>query len=119
MPAPRISLPKQWTDWTTWALGIWLCLSPWTLLFEFETPAIRNAVLLGALIIFVEVVELSFFRGWEEWINVALGVWLIASNWILGIETLAARINFLVVGAMVVALAVYEMWQIRQTEKQA
>src|SRR5215510_15788536 len=114
MPKAGIYLPKQWTDWTTWALGIWLCLSPWMLLFEFETPAMRNAVLLGALIIFVEVIELSVFRGWEEWINVALGVWLIASNWVLRIETPAARINFLVVGALVVALAVYEMWQIRQ-----
>lgn len=114
MPTAGIYLPKQWTDWTTWALGIWLCLSPWTLLFEFETPAMRNAVLLGALIIFVEVIELSVFRGWEEWINVALGVWLIASNWVLGIEAPAARINFLVVGALVVVLAVYEMWQIRQ-----
>ena len=114
MPTAGIYLPKQWTDWTTWALGIWLCLSPWMLLFEFETPAMRNAVLLGTLIIFVEVIELSVFRGWEEWINVALGVWLIASNWVLGIEAPAARINFLVVGALVVALAVYEMWQIRQ-----
>jgi hypothetical protein len=37
---------------------------------------------------------------------------------VLGIETPAARINFLVVGVLVVTLAVYEMWQIRQ-EKQA
>ena len=92
MPPAKIYLPKQWTDWTTWLLGIWLCLSPWILLFETETPAIRNAVLLGILIIFVEVIELSVFRGWEEWINVALGAWLIASSWVLGIATPAAKI---------------------------
>jgi hypothetical protein len=51
MPKAKTYLPKQWTDWTTWLLGIWLCLSPWTLLFEFEAPAVKNAVLLGALII--------------------------------------------------------------------
>src|SRR5262245_3619112 len=118
MPTAGIYLPKQWTDWTTWALGIWLCLSPWTLLFEFETPAMRNAVLLGVLIIFVEVIELSLFRGWEEWINVAIGAWLIASNWVLAIVTSVARINFLIVGALVVALALYEMWQLRhETQK--
>jgi hypothetical protein len=65
------------------------------------------------------LIELSVFRGWEEWINVALGAWLIASPWILGIASPAARANFIVVGVLVVALALYEMWQIRQNpEKQ-
>jgi membrane-bound ClpP family serine protease len=114
MPTAKFYLPKQWTDWTTWLLGIWLCLSPWALHFEFEAPAMRNAVLLGVLIILVELVELSIFRGWEEWINVALGAWLIASTWVLGLVTPAARINFILVGVLVVALALYEMWQLRQ-----
>jgi hypothetical protein len=119
MPIAKTYLPKQWTDWTTWLLGIWLCLSPWTLLFEFEPSAVKNAVLLGALIILAELVELSIFRGWQEWINVALGAWLIASTWVLGIVTPAARTNFMLVGVLVVALALYEMWQIRQNpEKQ-
>lgn len=120
MPAAKIYLPKQWTDWTTWLLGIWLCLSPWTLLFEFEAPAVQNAVLIGALIILVELVELSIFRGWEEWINVAVGAWLIASTWVLGIATPSARINFVVVGVLVAALALYEMRHMRQNpEKQS
>jgi len=114
MPPVKIYLPRQWTDWATWLLGIWLCLSPWALLFEYETPAMRNAVVLGVLIIFVEVIELSVFRGWEEWINVAFGAWLVASTWMLGIATPSARINFALVGALVVALALYEMWQIRR-----
>jgi len=114
MPTVKIYLPRQWTDWATWLLGIWLCLSPWTLLFEYETQAMRNAVLLGALIILVEVIELSLFRGWEEWINVALGAWLVASVWVLGIVSPAARINFVLVGVFVMALALYEMWQIRR-----
>ena len=117
MSAVTLNLPKQWTDWATWGLGIWLCLSPWTLLFEQEALAMRNAVLLGALIILAEVIELSVFRGWEEWINVALGTWLIVSVWVLGIATPAARINFVLVGVVVVALALFEMWQIRQNEK--
>ncbi|MFZ0982924.1 MAG: SPW repeat protein, partial [Pseudolabrys sp.] len=80
---------------------------------------VKNAVLLGALIILAELVELSIFRGWQEWINVALGAWLIASTWVLGIVTPAARTNFMLVGVLVVALALYEMWQIRQNpEKQ-
>jgi hypothetical protein len=114
MPAAKISLPKQWTDWTTWLLGIWLLLSPWVLLFGFETPAMRNAVVVGALVLLVEVVELSIFRGWEEWINVALGAWLIASAWLLGITMPLARANFVIVGLLVAALALYEIWHLRQ-----
>ena len=87
--------------------------------FHSNPSAVKNAVLLGALIILAELVELSIFRGWQEWINVALGAWLIASTWVLGIVTPAARTNFMLVGVLVVALALYEMWQIRQNpEKQ-
>jgi len=114
MATAKIYLPKQWTDWATWILGIWLCLSPWALFFEYEPAAVRNAVLLGALIILAELVELSIFRGWEEWINVALGAWLIASTWVLGITTASARIDFIVVGGLVVALALYEIRQMHE-----
>lgn len=103
------SFPKQWEDWSSWILGIWLLLSPWALFFDPETIAVHNAVAVGALIIIAEIVELSVFRDWEEWINVLLGVWLVVSPWVLGIASAAARWNFVVVGALVVALAVYEL----------
>jgi hypothetical protein len=118
MPAANFSFPKQWTGWTTWLVGIWLILSPWVLLFDFETPATRNAVVVGALIIMAEVIELSIFSAWEEWINVALGGWLIASAWLLGIATPLARTNFVVVGVLVSALALYEIWYMRQNSKE-
>jgi len=115
MSVVNVSLPKQWPDWTAWLLGIWLCLSPWVLLFEFDAPALRNAVVVGALIILVELIELSLFRGWEEWINVALGAWLIASAWLFGIANLVVKGNFFVVGLLVVLLALYEIWHPRQS----
>jgi hypothetical protein len=119
MPTAKVTLPKQWTDWATWLLGIWLCLSPWVLRFEFETSALQNAVMVGALIILAELVELSIFRSWEESINIALGAWLIGSTWVLGIVTPTARTNFVIVGLLVVGLALYEIWQLRQkSEKQ-
>jgi SPW repeat len=110
MPAgAEVSLPKQWEDWASWAFGIWLCLSPWALHFDLETVPTRNAVIVGFLIILAEVVTLSVFRPWEEWINVALGAWLVISPWVLGIASTAATVNFVVVGVLVIALALYEM----------
>ena len=109
MAPPAFSFPKQWEDWSSWALGIWLVLSPWILHFDQEPRALENAVAIGALILVAEVVELSVFRDWEEWINVVAGAWLVISPWILGIASTAARWNFVTVGVLVVALALYEL----------
>ena len=88
MTQKLLSFPKQWEDWASWILGISLLLSPWALFFEYEPTAVRNAVVLGLLIILVEVVELSVFRDWEEWINIILGTWLVASPGLLGLRAL-------------------------------
>jgi hypothetical protein len=105
----ELSLPKQWEDWASWAFGIWLCISPWALEFDLDRVPTRNAVIVGFLIILAEVITLSVFRPWEEWINVALGAWLVISPWVLGIASPAAKANFVIVGVLVVALALYEM----------
>lgn len=69
----------------------------------------NNAVVIGLLIILVEVVELSVFRDWEEWINIILGIWLVASPWALGITSTAARWDFIATGALVLVLALHEI----------
>jgi SPW repeat len=111
-----VSLPRQWQDWASWAFGIWLCISPWALEFDLESVPTRNAVIVGFLIILVEVLTLSVFRPWEEWVNVALGAWLVISPWVLAILSRAATTDFVVVGVLVIALAMYEM---RSVEKES
>jgi len=101
--------PKQWEDWCDYALGFWLILSPWALRFEFEPTATHNAVIVGFLVILAEVVTLSVFRPWEEWINAALGAWLAVSPWVLGIASAVAKVNFVVVGLLILGLALYEV----------
>ena len=109
----EFSLPRQWRDWASWAFGIWLCLSPWALEYWIDPAATRNAVTVGFLIILAEVVTLSIFRPWQEWINVVLGGWLIVAAWTIG-GPLTAKVNFVVVGALVVALALHEMREARE-----
>lgn len=112
MPAVAFTPPRQWEDWCDWALGIWLMLSPWVLLFEYDTAATRNAVISGFVIICAEAVTLSRFQLWEEWINVTLGAWLVLSPWVLGIVSGAARANFVITGLLIVALALYQVWSV-------
>jgi len=107
----RFTPPRQWEDWCSWGLGIWLCISPWALRFDLEPTATRAAVISGLLIILTELVTLSVFRLSEEWINVVLGVWLILAPWTLGVAGTAAVANFVIVGLLVLALAAYEIWQ--------
>ncbi len=113
MAQSAFSFPKQWEDWASWGLGIWLVLSPWTFFFDQETRAMENAVAVGVLILVAEVVELSIFRDWEEWINVVAGAWLAVSPWVLGVVSVAARWNFVAVGGLVVVLALYELREMR------
>jgi hypothetical protein len=114
MPVARFSFPKQWEDWTNWILGIWLCISPWALHFESQTTLVENAVVVGFLLILVEVVELSSFRPWQEWINVVLGAWLVVSPWVLGSTRFAANADFVIVGVLVLGFALYEIWDVRR-----
>ena len=114
MAATQLSAPRQWEDWCNWLLGIWLCISPWALRFDLEPTATRTAVISGILIILAEVVSLSVFRVWEEWIAVILGAWLVTCPWIVGISSPVARINLVTVGLLVMALAFYEIWQTRR-----
>ena len=107
-----LSLPRHWEDWVTLVLGIWLCASPWVLPGSDQgMAAVQNAFLVGALLIITEIVTLWAFRLWEEWINVALGAWLIVSPWILGIAATVTVANLTIVGVVVLALALYEMWE--------
>ena len=114
MAAPQFSLPKQWEDWCSWLLGLWLCISPWALRFDLDPIVTRTAVITGILIILAEMMTLSVYRAWEEWINVILGAWLVICPWVLGISSSAARNNFVVIGLLVLALAFYEIWDERR-----
>jgi hypothetical protein len=113
--APIVEPPRHWQDWASWGLGLWLILSPWTLMFWTQPRALENAVISAFLLLLVEVVTLSAFRLWEEWINVALGAWLVVSPYVLGLGGAATTADFIVVGALVVILALNELREINDT----
>jgi hypothetical protein len=111
----RIEPPRQWQDWASWALGLWLILSPWILLYWPQSAALRDAVISAFVLLLVEVVTLSAFRIWEEWLNVLIGLWLVISPFTLGMTGAAAITNFVVVGGLVVALALNELREIARS----
>ena len=114
MAVGTLSFPKERQDWANLVLGIWICVSPWVLQLDIEQPATRNAVAVGFLIIVFEVFTFYALRTLEELINIVLGTWLMMMPWVIGTTTRLATLDFLVSGFLVVALAVYEIWDARR-----
>jgi hypothetical protein len=110
MAKVRFNPPLQWENWCGWLLAIWLCISPGPLGFGDDQTATYAAVLTGIVLIVTEMLTISPFRLWEEWMNVLVGCWLIAAPWLLRVHSSSATINFVIVGTLVAALAVYKLW---------
>lgn len=48
------------------------------------TLLIANFAIAGVAAIILGAAALFYFRKWEEWLDIVLGVWLVASPWVLG-----------------------------------
>jgi hypothetical protein len=107
-------LPEHWEDWCDWLLGIWLILSPWILRFESDSAATVATVLAGFFVIRTELVTLTIFRLWEEWVNLAMGGFVALAPWLLELESPRATGNLAIVGVLIAMLAVYEIRSARR-----
>jgi len=85
-------------------LGMILFFSPW--LFGLSTGAQwQTASTVGILIAVLSVAALAAFAIWEEWLNLIVGLWLIASPWLLGFQGSSALAADVSLGAVVAVLA--------------
>ena len=98
----------QWLDSGNLVLGAWLFVSPWILGFAAEPAAAWNAYLTGGIIAVLAIAALYAFQEWEEWLNVVVALWLVASPWVLGFSTLKfAMTNAVAVGLVVLVFALW------------
>ena len=76
---------KHWQDWTLLALGVWLFVSPFWMpgYLSTDSTAAWNAYVLGGLVVLFAWAVLSTQRIWEEWVEFALGIWLVISPFVL------------------------------------
>ena len=110
---------KRWQDLGNIVLGAWLFISPWAMGYE-ETlrNASLNAHLAGLAIVVFAAVAVYMPRAWEEWINMALGLWTIISPWALGFSAeRSVAMNAVIVGILVAALAAWAMARDKSFEK--
>ena len=69
MAKVRFNAPLQWENWCGWLVAIWLCISPGPLKFGDDLTATYLAALTGLVLICTEMLTISPFRLWEEWVN--------------------------------------------------
>jgi hypothetical protein len=112
----RVSSAREWQDWANLLIGIWLFASPITLGFLDDPAEVRSAVVVGFLVVAAEVFTLGPLRFVEEWINIGLGAWLLLSAWALDTAPVG-RVNSLACGVLLIALAIYELWDSRRTSQ--
>lgn len=99
---------KHWQDPVNALLGAWLVVSPWALGFQNQMTALGNAVIVGLLLVAIALGAIFAPRAWEEWTEVALGVWLAVSPWVLGFSAIQnAMMSAVVTGLVIVALALW------------
>jgi hypothetical protein len=96
-------------DCYTGAFGLFLFVSPW--LFAYVSEKARVDIwTTGAAIAVISIAAIVAFADWEEWTNLLLGLWLIASPWALGFAHTRAMHVTILIGVLVAAFATLELW---------
>lgn len=126
-----INKHQHWQDWVTGIVGIWLILSPWIVNLAVTTvsaagtaqmtagPSLTlimwNFILGGAVAVILGISAIAKYRMWEEWVDVVLGLWLMASPWILNFAASHnAMWNAVLCGAVIVVAAGWNLVEEQQ-----
>jgi hypothetical protein len=83
--------------------------SPW--LFRLTDGTARlDFFISGVAIVAISLAAILAYANWEEWANCLVGLWLIASPWLLGFSHLRAMHFAVGLGALVTFMAMLELW---------
>lgn len=108
---------RTWEDWLAMLLGVVIALSPWPaqptyLGCPVPTGVAWNAMLIGIVVAALGVIELVELHRWEQVGEILCGGWLIASPYIFDyLGTGMLQYWHFGLGAVVILLAVIELWQ--------
>ncbi|HQY27927.1 MAG TPA: SPW repeat protein [Burkholderiaceae bacterium] len=109
----------HWQDRIEVALGLWLVASPFVLGVKLQ-PAAWAAILAGAAVVTLAVEAFYYPEIIEEWGNLAVGVGLAASPWLLGYDgEQSAMINAVACGVAIAALSFWTAEDIQREQRDA
>ncbi len=101
---------RRWQDWASFALALWLAVSPWLADYAAHDAATANAAVAGLSLALLAHFGFTCDHLSCEWLNLAGGVWLLASPFVLGFEANhVAAVNVVVVGAFIAMLSAWAL----------
>jgi len=90
-------------------LAVVLFVSPW--LFKLTNSQGKiDLWITSAIIVVLSLGAIIAYRDWEEWINVLMSVWLIASPWLLGFPHTRAMHLSIGFGIAILLLALLDLF---------
>jgi hypothetical protein len=91
--------------------AVMLFVAPWLLGFPYGTAGLNawaSALLLGL----VSVLAVLSYAEWEEWLDLAIGAWILGAPWVLGFSAVSAATKVhVMIGLIVTVLAAAELWK--------
>jgi uncharacterized membrane protein len=102
-PAMVWGVSVPWTLLASTVLGLWLMAAPAAL--GAQGGAADSDHLFGALVATVAVIAMGEPVRAARYLNVALGVWIVASPFVMGGASMASTVNAVLLGAALVALS--------------
>ncbi len=100
------TVTARWQEWASFALGLWLAVSPWIVGYTDNEAATANAAFLGLALALGSHFEVSLEESSAQWLNMAAGMWLVAAPFVLGFSAAAVgTANSIAVGSFVMVLA--------------
>ena len=102
---------RTWEDWAGILLGVAIGFSPVFAGQADNQSVMWNALIIGVLVFSLAAIELVDLHRWEEAAEIACGLWLIVSPYIFDYAGTTLQYWQFGLGAIVVLLAVIELWQ--------
>ena len=90
-------------------LAVVLFVSPWFFAHASRTAGL-DLWLSSAAIIILSIAAMIAYSTWEEWVNLALGLWLVISPSLLGFAHTPAMHFSIGIGSAIVFFAALELW---------
>jgi len=101
---------RRWQDWASFALGLWLAVSPWLADYAGHDVATANAAVCGLTLAVTAHFGFSCDHMSCEWLNLAGGLWLVAAPFALGFESShVAAVNAIAVGVFIAFLSAWAL----------
>jgi hypothetical protein len=109
---------RRWEDILMMVLGAAILISPMFVEAVTTPTVVAATAVIGAAIVVLAGLEQLSLRRWEEILALACGVWVMVAPVALNYGGMLRNCH-IVLGALVVALAILELWQDRDRRFEA